>query len=98
MKRGISIAIMIICGFVAYQSYVNSQPNPTMEAMSRDSACAGADGCTVKNERPNVLKTSIFNRQYQWATSGGNVVVTCKREYVWWGNWSCASAPGELAY
>lgn len=98
MKRGLSFAIMIICAFVAFQSYSNSQPSPQIESMSRDTACGGAAGCEVKNERPNVLQTSIFERRYQWLTSNGNVVVTCKREYVWWGKWGCTSAPGELAY
>lgn len=98
MKRGLSFAIFALCGVFAFLSYTNAQPSPQIKGLSRQTACGGAEGCVVKNDDPNVAMTSIFNHRYQWLTSNGNVVVTCKREYVFFGEWSCASAPGELAH
>ena len=62
--------------------------------MSKKAACEGKEGCEVEGERPNVLQTSITNRRYQWQTNGEMMVVTCEREYVWLGDWSCSGAPG----
>lgn len=98
MKRGISIAIMIICGFIAFQSYSNAKAGPQVKPLSRESACAGVEGCEVKGDEPSVLMTSTFDHQYQWGTTKGSVVVTCKREYVFVGKWGCTSRPGELAH
>ncbi len=98
MKRVVSFVIFGVCGFIAYQSYQNAQPSPQIEAMARSSACAGADGCEVKGERPNVIQTSVMSRRFQFATSSGDMVVTCEREYIWLGEWSCSGAPGQLAY
>lgn len=98
MKRILGYLLLIISGFIAYQSYANSQPSPQLESQSKVQACAGADGCEVKDARPNVIQTNIVARRYQWATSNGPVVVSCERQYLWFGEWSCASAPGQLAY
>jgi len=100
MKRIVGPVVFCVCACIAYLSYLNSQPNPEIEAMAKAEACASSDveGCEVKNDRPNVIQTSVVSSRYQFLTSGGAVVVTCKREYVLLGEWSCAGAPGELAY
>ena len=98
MKRVASIVIFAIFAFIALQSYKNAQPSPQIEAMARSTACAGTYGCEVKGERPNVIQTSVMSRRFQFATSSGDMVVTCKREYVWLGEWSCSASAGQLAY
>jgi hypothetical protein len=98
MKRIFGYLLLIISGFIAFQSYQNAQPSPEIEAMSKAKACTDAEGCEIKGDRPHVLQTSITARRYQWETSGGSMVVTCEREYLWFGDWSCSGAPGQLAY
>jgi hypothetical protein len=98
MKRILGYVLLIVSGLIAYQSYLNAQPSPEVEAMAKGTACASAEGCEVKGDRPNVIQTSVVARRYQFLTSGGPVVVSCDREYLWFGEWSCAGAPGELAY
>ncbi|MEZ4385269.1 MAG: hypothetical protein R3A79_28330 [Nannocystaceae bacterium] len=97
MKRIFGYLLLIISGFIAFQSYQNAQPSPEIEAMSKAQACT-AEGCEINGDRPHVLQTSITARRYQWETSAGSMVVTCEREYLWFGNWSCSGAPGQLAY
>ena len=98
MKRILGYLLLIVSGFIAIQSYQNAQPSPEVESMARNQACVGADGCEVKGERPNVIQTNIVARRYQWATSNGPVVVSCERQYLWFGDWSCSGSPGQLAY
>lgn len=96
MRRILGYLLLIISGFIAYQSYLNAQPDAITEGMAREAACAGKEGCKLSGDLPNVMKTDVTSRTYQWATSAGPVVVTCKREYVWFGEWSCAGAGGEI--
>ncbi len=98
MKRIFGYVLLIVSGFIAYQSYLNAQPSPEVEAMAKGRACTGAEDCEVKGDRPNVIQTSVVARRYQFLTSGGPVVVSCDREFLWFGDWTCQGAPGELAY
>lgn len=77
--------------YATYEGWRNSQPEPATETMSKPIACQGREGCTVKGERPSEIRTDFFGRDYTWATSAGPVKVSCQREYVLQGAWSCAA-------
>ena len=96
MRRIVGYLLLIISGFIAFQSYQNAQPDAVTEGMARDAACSGKEGCKLSGDLANVIKTDVTSRSYQWATNHGPVVVTCERQYLWFGNWSCSGTPGEI--
>jgi hypothetical protein len=77
--------------FVSYMGYQNATVTPQLKAQARSVACMGIEGCTIEATEPFMYKTGITGQTYGWGTSSGNVTVTCKREFMFAGNWTCAS-------
>lgn len=97
MNRVIGFAVLALCAFIAYQSYLNSQPGPETQQLAIDTACdIGEKGCTVRKGGARAIKTDVTQRQYQFSTTTGPVTVTCSRTYIWLGPWSCKSAKGKI--
>jgi hypothetical protein len=95
MKQFIWYLLFGITVFVSYQGYVNSKDDPETEAMSRDAVCALDKECgLVATSLANVRTTDIMSRNYQWNAKAGSYVATCKREYVFVGNWKCEAQSG----
>jgi len=94
VKGWIGWVLLGITLVVAVIGWRNSQPEPETELLARKSVCTGDKPCVVMSDKPNVIKTDVAHRRYQWTTSEGPVVVTCKREYYLAGAWGCASEVG----
>lgn len=87
---GLSLALVAV-------GYRNVQPEAATEELARRHACAGVSGCVVMTDRPGIVRTDFVRRRYQWTTSEGKVVVSCRRAQYVAGEWVCETAPGDLA-
>lgn len=98
MKQFIWYLLLGIMLFVSYQGWVNSKGDPETEAMARDAVCAVEKECNLKStDLATVISTDITSRNYQFNTvPKGSFVATCKREYVFVGNWKCTAQGGQL--
>lgn len=102
-KTFLRIAIITICVGITALGYRNSSGDNTEAiALATRAACTGAgDGCAASLGQQ---ARSSFGHEYSFTVSGGsqprgttkNVIVECKRELIFLGDWTCApkgSAP-----
>lgn len=94
MKGWIGWVLLGVTLLVAVAGWRNTQPEPETETLSRASVCGTSKACVIMSDRPSVVRTDVIRRRYQWTTSEGPVVVTCRREYAFAGAWGCTAAPG----
>ena len=86
-----------LCGDVVTMRAIVTKDDPETEAMSRDAVCALDKECgLVAGSQANVRVTDIMSRNYQWNAKAGSYVATCKREYMFVGNWKCEARPGQI--
>lgn len=97
MKSWIGYGLLAASLVVAYQGYKNSQAEPSTEASSMSVACDVDSQCVLKGERPGTIRTDIFQRRYEWGSTVGPIVVVCRRDYIFFGDWSCEPQKGSLA-
>lgn len=96
MKKWVGWVLLGACLVVAYQGYGNAQPDAATEALAKDAVCSGATPCERKSERPREIRADAFGRRYGWDTKEGPVRVACRREWFFFGTWSCVATPGKL--
>lgn len=96
MKGWIGWVLLGLSLLVVAAGYRNAQPDPETETLSRTSVCGTDKTCVVMSDRAHVVRTDMIRRRYQWTTSNGPIVVTCRREFWFAGTWSCTAAPGSL--
>lgn len=91
MRRFLGTAVFFVCAVLSYQSYQTSRPDPTVQELSRKTACGGSVGkaCAITPERMKSVETSSFGHRYAWMTKGGDVWVNCRREWIVFGAWGC---------
>ncbi|MCA9693948.1 MAG: hypothetical protein KC636_30450 [Myxococcales bacterium] len=98
MKKAFWWIVLLACAFVSFMGWQNAQEDPTVQQMAATAACAGKEGCTVPmKDALNMYKYGIVGKTYGFNTSQGSVVVECKREYMFFGDWSCAALGGAAA-
>jgi hypothetical protein len=98
VHRVISYVLLAGCLFLAWVGFENANQAAT-EAMGAGLAKAAAcsiDAACVLRTGPNVMRADVLRRRYQYETDQGPVTVTCDRQYIWLGEWSCRSARGPL--
>lgn len=84
-----SIALVVV-------GYFNSRLPPEFEPVARDAACTVAGTCIVTRERPNAMRSDPIQRRYEFETTEGPVLVTCRREFLVAGGWKCAAQRGSF--
>lgn len=90
-------AVLALCGVVVYLGYQNAQPEPYTEGLAVNVACDAEDGnCSVRDDRPREVRTSPVQRQYQFSTTQGPVIVTCRRDLIFVGPWNCTAESGSF--
>lgn len=94
MKGWIGWVLLGLTLLVAVAGYRNAQPEPETEQLARGTVCGAVKTCVVMSDRPSVVRTDVIRRRYQWTTSDGPVIVTCRREFYLAGAWGCTAAPG----
>ena len=99
MKKAFWFVVLVLCAALSYLSFQNGQPSLEVQRMSKDAACKDLKDCEITADLPFQSATSSFGHKYFWGTKAGNVSVSCKREYMFVGNWQCVrdadpGAPG----
>lgn len=97
MKGWIGWSLLGLSLVVVAAGYRNSQPEPETETLARTVVCTAPHPCTVMSDRPGIVRTDFVQRRYQWVTSEGAMVVTCRREFYVGGAWQCTAAPGDIS-
>lgn len=94
MKRIGSYALLAAALFLTYQSYENSRQRPETEEYAKRVACDIDSNCILQADIPGETRTDPIRRRYEFRTSIGAVLVTCKRQMLWLGDWKCTSEKG----
>jgi hypothetical protein len=97
MKKWVGYVLLAIAVVVAYQGYVNAQNGPLTQDLARSGACDVDSQCVLKGDDPQVVRTDVFQRRYEWRSTVGPIVSQCRRSLIFLGSWSCASEKGSLA-
>ncbi|RMG95837.1 MAG: hypothetical protein D6705_12770 [Deltaproteobacteria bacterium] len=98
MGRIASYLLLAACIVVGYQGYENAREAPARamgEGLAMQTACEIHPQCVV-SAGPTKITADITRRRYLYRTSHGLVVVTCTRDYVFFGDWSCTSERGTF--
>ncbi|MDC0720750.1 hypothetical protein [Nannocystis bainbridge] len=87
--------------FIGYQGYVNAQNFRETQGDARNAVCKAIgqtpEACELKGDaEPNGHSTGVTGRTYQFQTKGGPFLAECKREYTFFGTWSCTARAGSL--
>jgi hypothetical protein len=93
VKKASAYVLAAVCLFITYQGYENSRLRPNTHDLSIQAAERIS---AVDESRPREQRTDPVRRRYEWHTSIGPVVVTCQREFVFLGDWSCTAVQGSL--
>ncbi len=96
MKGWVGWILLALSLLVAVAGYRNQRAEPGTEEQSRFAACDLGEPCSPLAERPYKIRTDVLRRRYEWTTSVGPVTVTCRRRFVFVGEWACVTAKGEL--
>jgi hypothetical protein len=99
-KTLLRVAIVTLCLALTGLGYRNSNGDNTEAiAHATRAACAGVDGC---NASLGQQARSSFGHEYSFTLGGAsnpkaggskNVVVECKRELIFIGDWACTLKP-----
>lgn len=94
VRRVVSYGLLAVCIFITYQSYMNSRQDSGTEQLALRIACDVDSSCIVTDDRAAQTRTDPFRRRYEFRTSIGSVLVTCKRGLIWLGEWKCTPERG----
>jgi hypothetical protein len=96
MKGWVGYVLLAISLVVAFQGFQNVRNEASTEALAKAGACDVDSQCLLKDEEPDVVNTDVFQRRYQWRTTIGPVTSVCRRDWIFFGGWSCRSERGEI--
>jgi hypothetical protein len=94
VRRVVSYGLLAVCIFITYQSYVNSRQESGTEELAKRIACDVDSACILTHDRASQTRTDPFRRRYEFKTTIGSVLVTCKRGMIWLGAWKCTPERG----
>jgi hypothetical protein len=86
-------AVLAISLVIAYQAYVNSTLTPELQELSKDAAQTIS---TVDEDRPRMKRSDPIQQRYEWHTAVGPVLVQCRRDLVFFGDWTCVAEQGTM--
>jgi hypothetical protein len=96
MKAWVGWILLGLSLVVTYQGLQNSKQDPAVEAAARKVACDREDDCELLGERPGMVKTEFIQHRYQWGSSVGPVHALCRRQWIFFGAWSCEPKKGPI--
>jgi hypothetical protein len=81
---------------ISYQGWKNSQLTTASAELAKQHACDLESTCMVTDDKPRVGRADVIRHRYEFNTTQGMVTVTCKRQLLFFGEWSCTVAEGRL--
>lgn len=94
--RMFAFALLALSGLLSYQAWQNAQLTAETMALAKSHACDMDSSCIVTDDQPRVGKADVFRHRYEYNTTHGMMTVTCKRELVFFGDWSCTPEKGRM--
>ena len=94
--RMFGIVLLAGSALLSFQAWNNAKLTPESMAMAKDHACDLDSSCIVTDGQPRVGKADVFRHRYEYNTTHGMMTVTCKRELVFFGEWSCTPERGRM--
>lgn len=96
LRRSVGWILLAISLVLVYQGYGNAHSDDHTESMSRRAVCEGLERCQVRFNRPREIRTDVIQRRYEWKTNRGPRHAVCRRELLFFGDWSCEGKDGSL--
>lgn len=96
MKQYVGWSLLLVCLVATYQGWQTSKGVADTQDRARAVACDIGEECVISHEQPRAVKADFMARKYEFKTSVGPATVTCKREYVFFGSFSCTSSIGSI--
>lgn len=81
---------------VSFQGWKNAKLSSETAALAKDHACDLDSSCIVLDDQARVGRADVIRHRYEYKTTHGMMTVTCKRELLFFGAWSCAPAEGRM--
>lgn len=81
---------------ISFQGWKNAQLTPATAALAKEHACDLDSSCIVLDEQPRVGRADVIRHRYEYKTTHGMMTVTCKRQLLFFGAWSCTTAEGQM--
>ena len=95
-SRILAFALLAISGVISYQAWNNAKLTVASMDLAKEHACDLDSSCIVLDDKPRVGKADVIQHRYEFNTTHGMMTVTCKREMVFFGEWSCSPELGRL--
>lgn len=101
MRQFIWYLLFAVMLFVSYQGWNNAQNHRETQGEARNAVCAAlgqaVDACELPGDaEPSGHQTGVTGRVYQFVSKKGTFLAECKREYMFFGRWSCTARTGSL--
>lgn len=94
--RLFAYVLLGICGVLSYQAWKNSKLTVETMNLAKDHACDMDSSCIVLDAEPRVGAADVVRHRYEYNTTHGMMTVTCKRELLLFGDWTCSPEPGRM--
>lgn len=86
------LAVSIV---ISFQGWKNAQLTPETAKLARGHACDLDSSCIVLDEQPRIGRADVIRHRYEYNTTHGMMTVTCKRQWLFFGEWSCTVEKGR---
>lgn len=94
--RIIAFALLAATCVISYQGWRNAKLSPETAALAKEHACDLDSSCIVTDDLARVGRADVIRHRYEYNTTHGVMTVTCKRELLFFGAWSCVTAEGRM--
>ena len=94
--RIFAVALLGLVSVLSIQGWRNAKLTPETAALAKDHACDLDSSCIVVDDVARMGKADVIRHVYEFKTTKGLMLVTCKRELYFFGAWSCSAEPGQL--
>ena len=94
--RIFAFALLGVALVVSVQGWRNAQLSSETAQLAKAHACDLDSSCIVLDEAPRVGKADVIRHIYEFETTQGMMLVTCKRELLFFGPWTCTVAEGRM--
>lgn len=95
-NRGRQVAAYAIAALslvIAYQSWQNASYSDEILDLSHEAAMTIS---TVDEHRPRMERYDPVRKRYEWHTDVGPVIVRCRRDLIFFGDWTCTPTQGRM--
>ncbi len=94
--RILTFTLLATACVLSYQGWQNAQLSQTTMDLAKAHACDLDSSCIVLDEQARIGRADVIRHRYEFKTTHGMMTVTCKRELLFFGAWSCTPQEGRM--